>query len=416
MIGRRVSPSTQEEDKPMGFDDFELKLGDVMRGERATLSKSLLDVQRDLRIKAAYIAAIEAADLSAFETPSFVSGYVRSYARYLGLDADWAFEKFCRETGYRPTHAGSALTAGTVKPARRAAAGQGSVDVSASLIHPNTPFIPKPEGFWSKIQLRAIGSVIVLAALVGAVGYGGWSILRQVQRVQLSPVDQAPGVIADIDPIGSASAPKMQMASNDAAPQAPAPDSSDRVYAPQALEAPQLVSRDGPIASIDPSKAGVFQPAPGDQVAQTAGTAAPAPLAAATAADASGVRTVAAAAPGVEILAVRPSWVRVTAADGSVLLEKVMDAGERYAVPKLDAPPTLRTGESGAIYFSVDGVAHGPVGKRGVVTRNIVLSPEAIDEKYAVANIQADNDLAKMVAVADASMVLHGQGGSAAGE
>ena len=59
MIGRRSSPSAQDADKPRGFDDFELRLGDVMRGERATMGKSLLDVQRELRIKASYIAAIE---------------------------------------------------------------------------------------------------------------------------------------------------------------------------------------------------------------------------------------------------------------------------------------------------------------------------------------------------------------------
>ena len=86
MIGRRAKPAVTEADKPKGFDDFELRLGDVMRGERATLSKSLLDVQRELRIKASHIAAIENCDVSAFETPSFIAGYVRSYARYLGLD------------------------------------------------------------------------------------------------------------------------------------------------------------------------------------------------------------------------------------------------------------------------------------------------------------------------------------------
>ncbi|MCB2159454.1 MAG: helix-turn-helix domain-containing protein, partial [Rhodobacteraceae bacterium] len=81
MIGRRVHPSTQGTDKPKGFDDYDLRLGDVMRGERATLAKSLLDVQRELKIKASYIAAIENADASAFETPGFIAGYVRSYAR-----------------------------------------------------------------------------------------------------------------------------------------------------------------------------------------------------------------------------------------------------------------------------------------------------------------------------------------------
>ena len=77
----------------MGFDDFEQRLGDLMRGERATMGKSLLDVQRELRIKAAYVAAIENCDPSAFDTPGFIAGYVRSYARYLGLDPEEAFAK-----------------------------------------------------------------------------------------------------------------------------------------------------------------------------------------------------------------------------------------------------------------------------------------------------------------------------------
>ena len=57
-----------------GFDDYPVKLGDLMRGERATLGKSLLDVQRDLRIKATYIAAIESTDPSVFSTPGFIAG------------------------------------------------------------------------------------------------------------------------------------------------------------------------------------------------------------------------------------------------------------------------------------------------------------------------------------------------------
>ncbi|KKK59560.1 hypothetical protein LCGC14_3033160, partial [marine sediment metagenome] len=79
MIGRWASKSAKDETvEPKGFDAFELRLGDVMRGERATLGKSLLDVQRELRIKASYIAAIENCDPGAFDTPGFIAGYVRS--------------------------------------------------------------------------------------------------------------------------------------------------------------------------------------------------------------------------------------------------------------------------------------------------------------------------------------------------
>ncbi|NHX28447.1 DUF4115 domain-containing protein, partial [Escherichia coli] len=58
MIRRKRPPVETLTDEPRGFDSYELKLGDIMRGERATLGKSLLDVQRELKIRATYIAAI----------------------------------------------------------------------------------------------------------------------------------------------------------------------------------------------------------------------------------------------------------------------------------------------------------------------------------------------------------------------
>ena len=106
MAKYKLAYSSQEDkkNKPKGFDDFELKLGDTLRGERATLGKSLVEVQNELKIKAAYISAIENCDPLAFDTPGFVAGYVRSYARYLNLDPDEVFAKFCSESGFATVH------------------------------------------------------------------------------------------------------------------------------------------------------------------------------------------------------------------------------------------------------------------------------------------------------------------------
>ncbi|MCL7465419.1 helix-turn-helix domain-containing protein [Phaeovulum sp. NW3] len=400
MIGRKAKPSTEPLDKPKGFDDFELRLGDVMRGERATLAKSLLDVQRELRIKAAHIAAIESCDVAAFEAPSFISGYVRSYARYLGMDPDWAFERFCKESGFQPMH-GMAPGASGPKPQRRPA------DVAEPLANPNASFVPRTEAFWTRIEPRALGSVLVLALLTGGLGYGGYSVLQEVQRVQLAPVDQAPGVVAELDPLQSAQ--PLTVAQGDALPDLPTPEALDRIYRPSALDVPVLVARDGPIAAIDPNATGLLAAS----APQTGGAMGPAPQAELAQADAATpeegaprVRTLGDAAPAVEILAVRPSWVRVQASDGTVIVEKVLDAGERVALPALEEPPVLRAGESGAIYFAVNGVAHGPAGGRGQVTKNITLSPAALTEKYAVADLSKDGDLARMVALADAGAAV----------
>ena len=165
MIGRRAKPSTVEADKPKGFDDFELRLGDLMRGERATLGKSLLDVQRELRIKATYIAAIENADVSAFETPGFIAGNVRSYARYLGMDPDWAFRKFCHEANFTVAHGMSAAASSPEITAKRSLK-----ESSDPLFNPNAAFIPRSEGLLSRIEPGAVGSLLVLAVLIGAIG------------------------------------------------------------------------------------------------------------------------------------------------------------------------------------------------------------------------------------------------------
>ena len=120
MIGRWKTRTTEEPNVgPMGFDDFDVSLGDLMRGERATLGKSLLDVQRELRIRANYIAAIENCDPTAFDTPGFIAGYVRSYARYLNMDPDWAFQRFCNEANFEVAHGMSAAASSSAMTASR---------------------------------------------------------------------------------------------------------------------------------------------------------------------------------------------------------------------------------------------------------------------------------------------------------
>lgn len=405
MIGRRATPSTQDADKPKGFDDYDLRLGDVMRGERATLSKSLLDVQRELKIKASYIAAIENADISAFETPGFVAGYVRSYARYLGMDADWAFNRFCEEANFSVAHGMSAAASGPRKSPVR------SVQYSDPLANPNASFVPRGEAFLAGIEPGAIGSILVLVALIGGIGFGGWTVLQEVQKVNVTPVDQAPGVIAELDPLATVTAaagededsPDLALAALPGEAAAPAaPDAFDRLYRPETLDVPVLVARDGPIAAIDPRTVGML-------VAQSASPTTDAIPASEMAVPLSEtpVQVVAADVPEVELLAVRPAWVRVQTSDGTIIHEKILDAGERYTLPKLETPPVLRVGESGALYFAVNGQTYGPAGDSGVVTKNVVLSPEALTAQYALADVSRDADLEKYSApIADAGAIV----------
>jgi Domain of unknown function (DUF4115)/Helix-turn-helix domain len=386
MIGWKAKPSVTEADKPKGFDDFDLRLGDLMRGERATLGKSLLDVQRELKIKATYIAAIENADISAFETQGFVAGYVRSYARYLGMDPDEAFARFCREANFEVAHGMSAAASSAAMTAVRSRA---AGEMRDPFTDPNATFIPRGESLFAQVEPGAIGSIAVLVALIGALGYGGWSVLQEVQRVTIAPIDQAPVVVAEIDPLGNIdadaplvrSAPEATVAAADVQV-----DPLDRLYRPQALDVPVMTSRDGPIAAIDPRGAGGAAPI---------GSAADVLLEDETAVDP--VQVVAADAPPVELLAVRPSWVRVSSADGTVLFEKILECGERYVVPQLEDPATLRTGNSGSVYFAVNGVNYGPSGPGANVVKDVPLSPDALTERYLAVDMAADTNLRQFV-------------------
>jgi cytoskeletal protein RodZ len=392
MIGWKGKPSAAEEDKPKGFDDYDLRLGDLMRGERATLGKSLLDVQRDLKIKATYIAAIENADVSAFETPGFVAGYVRSYARYLGMDPERAFAQFCAEANYTPAHGmAPGASPATIVAARSRAAGE----LRDPFADPNARFVPRGESWLSGIQPAAVGSVAVLVALISALGYGGWSLLQEVQRVQLAPVEQAPVVAAEIDPLGNVnpveqvvrSAPEMADDTAGAAAElAAVADPLDLLYRPQALDVPVMTPRDGPIAAIDPD----------DRM-----PAATPSLAAADVTAPDAVQVLAETAAPVELLAVRPSWVRVSAADGTVLFEAILEAGQTYVVPQLEQAAVLRTGNAGSVYFKVNGQAYGPAGEGASVVSNVALSPAALTQAFAAADPAADPDLATLVNVAE---------------
>ncbi len=418
MIGRRLSPSAKTQRgpdaAPRGFDDFDLRLGDLMRGERATLGRSLLDVQRDLKIRASYIAAIENCDVGAFETPGFIAGYVRSYARYLGMDPDWAYARFCDEAKFAPVDGLSAASGargnGSERPLPRVGTG---ASIGRDPFGPGR-FAPRNDPWIARVDPGALGSVAVLAALIAGLGYGGWSVLQEVQRVQVAPVDSAPGVLAELDPLAGVRALEAPVEEGPGI-SAPTAESFERLYRPQALDVPVMVARDGPIAAIDPRAEGALadlaRSLPEDGEIES--------IAAAVARSLAGLREDVAAEPAgdgerrvqvstdgpptVEILAVRPAWIRVQSADGTTLFERILDAGERYRVPALEAPARLRAGNSGAVYFVVDGEKLGPAAPGANIARNVELSPDSLRGSFAVADLARDPDLARIVELAEAA-------------
>ncbi len=61
-------------------------IGDQLAARRRERGLSLEDVERDIRINPLYLEALEREDWESLPAPIYARGFMRSYARYLGLD------------------------------------------------------------------------------------------------------------------------------------------------------------------------------------------------------------------------------------------------------------------------------------------------------------------------------------------
>lgn len=65
-------------------------MGKRLRDQRVRSGLSIVDVERDTRINRVYLEALEEAHFDVLPAPIYARGFVRSYAKYLGLDPEEA--------------------------------------------------------------------------------------------------------------------------------------------------------------------------------------------------------------------------------------------------------------------------------------------------------------------------------------
>tara|TARA_B100001939_G_scaffold313264_1_gene296980 strand:+ start:442 stop:1698 length:1257 start_codon:yes stop_codon:yes gene_type:complete len=381
MAKYKLAFKSQDEKRnaPKGFDDFDLKLGDTLRGERATLGKSVVEVQNELKIKASYISAIENCDPMAFDTPGFVAGYVRSYARYLGLDPDEVYKKFCEESGFSTVHgmsdkASSIKLNSNDKPSLNGVLlpSDNFLDVEELFNKSPTAIVDNSSKSFDVLQPGAIGSLVALLCVICGIGYGGLTLFNQMQTVKISPSVANPMVLTDIQS-------ELEVSENidSLAAKETSDDRLDRLYRPQALEVPVLIARDGPISSLDPSFSKNFSLLnklslnEGEQIRAETDVA---KQILNNALEETSIQVVQDLPPSIAVLVTENAWVQITASDGTVIYENIMLPGEEFILPQLETAPKLRSGMSGYVYFSVNGELFGPVGNGTSVSKNIELT------------------------------------------
>ncbi|MGB4873688.1 MAG: RodZ domain-containing protein [Candidatus Promineifilaceae bacterium] len=70
------------------------ELGHILREARETKGYTLEDVQEEIRINAKYLKSLENGDYNALPTPVHVRGFLRNYARFLGLDPQPLLDRY----------------------------------------------------------------------------------------------------------------------------------------------------------------------------------------------------------------------------------------------------------------------------------------------------------------------------------
>jgi transcriptional regulator with XRE-family HTH domain len=72
-------------------------IGDTLRAARRQQGRTLADAAAETRVRETYLAALEEEDFAAVGGDVYVKGFLRSYARYLGMDPAPLLERFRAE-------------------------------------------------------------------------------------------------------------------------------------------------------------------------------------------------------------------------------------------------------------------------------------------------------------------------------
>ena len=350
--------------------------GDLLQERREDLGLDLEEVGAMLRIKPAYLAALEQGRSRDLPGPAYAIGFLRAYADFLNLDPDQLLTRF-------------------------------KAEVSGVTARPDLA-LPMPLG-----ERSLPGGALVLVALIVALcGYGIWYYLstdrhdRPPRDAAVPPAQQTPPIApALVSPLDARS--QNAPATSPPAPVAPGAPALFGAAAPaNPVPAGPSATSIAPAAraAAPPSQpaAPPSQPMPSQEVAP-AGTriaavptaAAPTPavstppaapgVAAPAAAVSSPATAVNGGSPGtrISIRALSDCWIQVRGPDQSIVFSRVLKSGEVYKVPSRSGL-SLRTGNAGALEIAVDGKTTPSIGGVGALRRDVALDPEALAAGKAV--------------------------------
>ena len=338
----------------------------------------LSEISAELRIHYDHLLALEEGRFSDLPGPTYVIGFLRSYASYLDLDADVLVQRFKTETTeFEPRQDLKAL-----EPFD-----EGGVPTGALI-------------------------VLALALVVGA--YGGWYYVTNLDVVAVERVPEVPQrLVAVLAPEPVAAPEPETLAVTETPPAAPEPViAAPMAAAPEpetpALEAsppePAVVLSEEPFeamlaAAIEQSTDVETTPEPAIEAAPLPEPVSPAPASPepvlAEPLETAALQPVI-PAPVIESADYRPreygqansdstitlraleeSWVQVTGRNNELLLTRILRPGDVYHVPNRSGL-MLMTGNAGGIEILVGDKLAPSLGEIGKVRRQVLLDPEKL--------------------------------------
>jgi cytoskeleton protein RodZ len=338
-------------------------VGAELRDRREEFGLDLDTVGEALRIKPAYLAAIEQGRPQDLPGPTYAIGFVRAYAQYLGLDSDQVLDSFKAES----------------------AEAQARPDLN----------LPVPLG------ARSVpgGAILLVGFILALCGYGAWYYLSTGERSRPERVTAVP---AELQQTLRGAAPVLPP--TPPPPAAPAGETSDGphlatgLFTSQDQPATQQPHSTNPALVAAPAAAAVPSQGDGAPAADHATPAAPdaatrpvmaispppAPASPGTSPANPGAANAAAKPAGrVQIRAVADCWIQVRSTDNQqIVFSRVLKAGEVYTVPR--GGLSLRTGNAGALTIEVDGKPAPSIGGIGTLRRNVSLDPDPLMAGTAV--------------------------------
>ncbi|HWG79468.1 MAG TPA: RodZ domain-containing protein [Stellaceae bacterium] len=317
-------------------------IGQLLRETREGIGSDLNRVATALRIRAAYLEAIEEGRYDQLPGPVYALGFVRAYATHLALDGEEAVRRFKLEAE--------------------------GFEAQRGLTFP----VPLAE--------RSVpgGTMLLVAVILAICGYGLWYYLSssahpRPERVAAVPAELAPRPAVTATPETTAEAPAAAVSP---APSAETPAESP-VTAPPETSPTEAAAPAAPVAEPLPPLPTVAMapppaPAPAPVVAppSTPEVTAPAP-----AVEKPRIYGVANGSTRIVLRAASDSWVQIRDANNVSIFARELHAGDSYRVP--DRPGlVLHTGVPNAVTAMVDG--HTTPNFRGGVRVNILLEPDRL--------------------------------------